>query len=389
MNEVKIVIGANYGDEGKGLMTRHFCLDAKDKDMRPIVIFHNGTAQRGHTVDYNMTRRHVYHHFGSGTGDRVPTYFADTFLLHPMTFSREFYSITNGGILFKKVFPQIYCSPNCSIITPFDMAVDLATNEYIAAINGEKEYASCCFGSWCATERMQFFNYTIQDYVSTPELYSASMEKIMQLCLAELVRRNVDLAKISTNRDIFNKASVVYKNTVDRFRNDLMFFKKYVKLCSYDEIWKLYDYHIFENGQGLGLDKDVDNDWHTTSKTGLFNPYNMIKDKNDYNAEACYVTRSYLTRHGVGPLEEAVQKEKINDSMVDKTNIFNENQGNLRYGYLESNDQKLRIENDYIIAANNPNFKKSISVTHCNEFSVDKNFGDYFSNNPFVVNPKE
>ena len=46
MKDVKIVIGANYGDEGKGLMTRHFVLDAQKKNMNPIVIFHNGTAQR-------------------------------------------------------------------------------------------------------------------------------------------------------------------------------------------------------------------------------------------------------------------------------------------------------------------------------------------------------
>ena len=81
MKDVKIVIGANYGDEGKGLMTRHFVLDSKTK---PIVVFHNGTAQRGHTVDYNATHRHVFHHFGSGTGDGAPTYFAETFLIHPM-----------------------------------------------------------------------------------------------------------------------------------------------------------------------------------------------------------------------------------------------------------------------------------------------------------------
>ena len=41
MRDVKIVIGANYGDEGKGLMTRHFVLDAKKKNMNPIVIVHN------------------------------------------------------------------------------------------------------------------------------------------------------------------------------------------------------------------------------------------------------------------------------------------------------------------------------------------------------------
>ncbi len=42
MKDVKIVIGANYGDEGKGLMTRHFVLGAKTKDMDLIVIFGNG-----------------------------------------------------------------------------------------------------------------------------------------------------------------------------------------------------------------------------------------------------------------------------------------------------------------------------------------------------------
>ena len=62
MKDVKIVIGANYGDEGKGLMTRHFVKEAKTPE---IVIFHNGTAQRGHTVDYSDTFRHVYSYIWS------------------------------------------------------------------------------------------------------------------------------------------------------------------------------------------------------------------------------------------------------------------------------------------------------------------------------------
>ena len=72
----KIVIGANYGDEGKGLVTRHFALEAKKEGKAPVVVLHNGTAQRGHTVDYSPTFRRVFHHFGSGTLDRVPSFFA-------------------------------------------------------------------------------------------------------------------------------------------------------------------------------------------------------------------------------------------------------------------------------------------------------------------------
>ena len=80
MKDVKIVIGANYGDEGKGLLTRYFAKQVNN----PIIIFHNGSAQRGHTVDYNPQFRHVYHHFGCGTADGVPTFFADGFWIHPM-----------------------------------------------------------------------------------------------------------------------------------------------------------------------------------------------------------------------------------------------------------------------------------------------------------------
>ena len=75
MKKVKIVVGANYGDESKGLVTRHFVKTTEN----PLVIFHNGSAQRGHTVDYNPDFRHVYHHFGCGTADGAPTYFAETF----------------------------------------------------------------------------------------------------------------------------------------------------------------------------------------------------------------------------------------------------------------------------------------------------------------------
>lgn len=128
MKDVKIVIGANYGDEGKGLMTRHFVLDTKAKDMNPIVIFSNGTAQRGHTVDYSADSRHVYHHFGSGTGDKAPTYFAKTFLIHPMEYHREYNELISQGI----TPPLSYFDADAKVITPFDMVVDHATEEWIA-----------------------------------------------------------------------------------------------------------------------------------------------------------------------------------------------------------------------------------------------------------------
>ena len=63
MKDIKIVIGANFGDEGKGLMTDYF-----SSNPNTIVVCSNGGAQRGHTVFESTTgTRHVFHHFGSGT----------------------------------------------------------------------------------------------------------------------------------------------------------------------------------------------------------------------------------------------------------------------------------------------------------------------------------
>ena len=160
-HEVKIVIGANFGDEGKGLMSHYFGLKALEEGKSPITVFHNGTAQRGHTVDYNPDSRHVFHHFGCNTKEGVPTYFADSFLIHPMEFHREFkeLGLTAGNC---------YCNPNCVVITPYDMLIDHMIEDWIAYQYGEREHGSCGYGSWSATDRIEQrpeIAYTILDFL--------------------------------------------------------------------------------------------------------------------------------------------------------------------------------------------------------------------------------
>lgn len=49
--EVKVIVGANYGDEGKGLGTDYFC---SLNPQSTIGVLTNGSAQRAHTVDTKM-----------------------------------------------------------------------------------------------------------------------------------------------------------------------------------------------------------------------------------------------------------------------------------------------------------------------------------------------
>ena len=72
---IHVVVGANYGDEGKGLVTNHLCSVAAAstpeiletiQDMKILNVRYNGGAQAGHTV-YQGNQKHVFGHFGAGS----------------------------------------------------------------------------------------------------------------------------------------------------------------------------------------------------------------------------------------------------------------------------------------------------------------------------------
>ena len=64
MQKIKIVSGASYGDEGKGLASDFFASESSGKTVNVLT---NGGPQRGHTVELEDGRRHVFKHFGAGT----------------------------------------------------------------------------------------------------------------------------------------------------------------------------------------------------------------------------------------------------------------------------------------------------------------------------------
>lgn len=385
MKESKIIIGANFGDEGKGMTTNFFCQDAIKRGLKPIIIFHNGTAQRGHTVDFNNNIRHVFHHFGSGTALNVPTYFAETFFIHPMTYRDEYKELTIQNLLPTGLIG--YVDPEAKVITPFDMLVDHATEEYIAIQrDGEREHGSCGFGSWCAiedrhTSSFASSKYTVLDFfIANNEEYHFMMNTIWNDCLTILASRKVNIEQLSCYRKYFLDNSYK-KHLINNFKSDLYFFFQKNTIKSFKNIYELFDSFIFENGQGLGLDFYYDKIWHTTSRTGVTNPADILKGY-EVSVDACYVTRSYATRHGMGGLHQEVVKDEINKDMFDKTNIHNDFQGGLRYGVLDKKELFARINNDWAAVKDDIRFNKKILITHCNEFTPDFE-GDYYSFNPY------
>lgn len=381
-HDVKIVIGANYGDEGKGLMSRYFAKQFRSDGERPITVFHNGTAQRGHTVDYEDGTRHVFHNFAAGTKEGAITYYADSFLVHPMDFCRELNELHAHG-----VSPTVLCDPNCVVVTPFDMMADLIIEDYIAAKTGAREYGSCCYGSWSTTDRIKERPdnaYTISELSDLDRFrYMVVAGRMMDWVRYRLSKFGVDLESVPLWKKYFTEDSVYAESLAKRFWYDLRAFIDNVNYSLFDLLWKNHKAFIFEGAQGLLLDKDRDGIWLTTSNTGIQNPVKLLAPYKDFNAEVCYVTRSYITRHGDGPLKDEVSSERLGDDLFDKTNVFNPFQGSLRYALIHMPKVLGEIEKDFSLTLDQKQFTPTLAITHCNEH--DTYGGEYRSYSPCEV----
>lgn len=362
MKTVKIVIGANFGDEGKGYMTDYFANEAKEQNKSCLVVCHNGGSQKGHTVVSTSSLRHVFHHFGSGNITGANTYLSKDYIVNPITFNREYGELERKGILTKT-----FVHKNCLITTPFDMIINQIVEEY----RNENKHGSCGLGINETIVRNNSMNtFTFYDMYKMPNHLNKILLDIISTYYLMKRLKQLKIESIPTKWvEILSKKD----NIIENYINDLNTMFDRIEFVD-DSIFNKYEYVIFEGAQGLLLDQNnMEYFPHLTpSNTGLINPVNMIEDKNVIDIEACYVTRTYMTRHGAGRFDSECKKEDINPNMVDMTNIPNEFQDTLRYGTLDLNDLKNRIENDFNSNSKGLNIKKSLAITHINEYDIDK-----------------
>lgn len=363
MTNIKVVIGANFGDEGKGLMTDYFCHQSTSRGEDCIVVMSNGGAQRGHTVVTPLGTRHTFKHFGSGTIAGADTYCISDFILNPMTFRKEYEEITSMGYS-----PNVFVHPLCKWTTPFDMII----NQIVEETREEKKHGSCGMGIWETEYRYQkkpcFFNL-LEFSMLTLESQLSYLKSIRDTYMIERLKE-YNIKSVPNDW----KGIVYSDNLIMNFINDVKFMVSHIRFSG-TSILKTYQNVIFENGQGLLLDQNqtLYGDNTTPSNTGILNPLNVLNRTFDKACvEVCYVTRTYLTRHGAGRFEEECDKSIINQSMEDETNQWNQFQGNLRYGELVVDDLIDRVKNDLKHLTNSKfDCSASFGVTHTNEKQFD------------------
>ena len=351
MKKVKAVIGANFGDEGKGLMTNYFCEQARNNNQSAIVVLHN--------------IRHAFRHFGSGAFQGADTYFAEDFIIDPINLVSEFVEIVNLGC---KTKVKMYANKNCKVSVPCDALINCIKETE----RNVGKHGSCGCGIYETIKRNQKKELSLSAYELSKMTKSAIIQLIEEsrkYAITEIRNWCLEhnIIKLSDTSLMYYKMLMEYEEIVNSYIYDA----QSLKIMSFvdDTILNEYDNIIFEGGQGLLLDQNNKAYYPhlTPSNTGSINPCNIIKSAGLTNSdiELCYVTRTYLTRHGAGPLLTECDKININPHMHDKTNEPNLFQGTLRYGYMDTENLYKRIhedENDFTLP-----HKTSVAVTHLNE----------------------
>lgn len=297
----RAVIGANFGDEGKGLVTDYLCATQG----AGMVVRFNGGAQAGHTVVTPHGKRHAFAHFGAGTFEGVPTFLSQFFICNPLLFFKELDALHVLGVR-----PIVYAHPNCLVTTFADMVI----NQRLEDARGAKRHGSCGVGVHETVERSRL-----------PEL------KITVSDLWNRVSIEDRLARICGKYAAFRTGSAIKDadKMISVFAAGCLKFAEHVHPLGIDQCKE----PVFEGAQGLLLDQDNKTFFpHVTrSHTGVKNVRTLCEQAKISDVDIYYVSRTYLTRHGAGPLPGEDSAMRFRDN----TNGEHPYQGQLRFAPLD------------------------------------------------------
>ena len=340
--KARAVIGANFGDEGKGLMTDYLV----HKHKSDLVIRFNGGAQAGHTVELADGRRHVFGHFGSGAFAGAATLLSKHFIVNPMIFKKERLVLEEKAPVNLDIFIDIFAP----VTTPFDMLI----NQLVEKKRGLARHGSCGMGIGETIERgEQFFDLRVHHLRNTDSLRT----------LLYTIRDNwVPIRKVQLELGDEFDHIIMNDGLIESYIADVLYLLDHSQLCMSNTILRKAHNPIFEGAQGLLLDQGHEYfPYVTRSNTGIKNVLELMGPDFDI-LDVTYMTRAYLTRHGAGPLRRELQKKPFS-LIEDKTNIPNDWQGNLRFAYLDIDLLKNTIVKDLMNNKLNYKVRPTIGIT--------------------------
>jgi adenylosuccinate synthase len=289
------LLGLGFGDCGKGLFTDHLC---GQWQARTVVRF-NGGAQAGHNVVLADGRHHTFSQFGAGSFHAgVATVLASPVVVHPTALRVEEEALRRVGV--NDAFPRLLIDARCRVTTPFHQAAG-RLREWA---RGAAAHGSCGVG----------VGETVRQALGAPD----DVLRYGDLLLPARALAKLEASRIALRREfadampphaeaaqelaLFDDASLAR-----RWLDAAMPCLRQSPPASADAIGERLARPgtvLFEGAQGVLLDEWRGFHPHTTwSSISTAAVEAVLRDVGiAASVQHLGVLRSYLTRHGSGPL---------------------------------------------------------------------------------------
>jgi len=291
------LLGLGFGDCGKGLFTDHLCGELQAH----TVVRFNGGAQAGHNVVLADGRHHTFSQFGAGSFHAgVGTLLASPVVVHPTALRVEEEALRRAGVA--DAFSRLLVDARCRVTTPFHQA----TGRLREWARGEEgAHGSCGVG---VGETVRHALASPGDALHYGDLArpALALEKLEAL-RATLLRESASFA-VPSHAEATQELAMLRDGTLARRWLDA------VAPCvaqsppaSADRIAERLARPgavVFEGAQGVLLDEWRGFHPHTTWSTISAAAVEAVLADAGIDAPVQHlgVLRSYLTRHGPGPL---------------------------------------------------------------------------------------
>lgn len=338
------IIGAGFGDEGKGYWTDVRTAQAQAQGLDPWVVRFNSGAQAGHTVCTPDGRRHVFHHVGSGSFLGAGTFLGSGFALNPLLLFRELAELAALGV----PAPRLAVDPRAPVTLPYDIMINQAAER----ARGAGRHGSCGVGFNETVERSLRPEWALR---AVDLAFPDRVRRCLETVRADQVParlRTLGLPEDAIDAWRWNDA------IIDRFVDDAQAMSRRLRIEE-PTFLQSQDALVFEGAQGLRLDQDLgDFPFVTRSHTGLPALLDLALEAGLDEVNVTYGTRAYLTRHGAGPLPDELDAPSA-PGFADATNVPNPFQGTLRFALLDPQALGTFIGQDLARGAH-----RGVTVTH-------------------------
>lgn len=345
-----VVLGCQFGDEGKGLVTDFVC----SRSDKPIVIRYSGGQQAGHTVLHDGVR-HVFSNFGSGTLRGVPTYWAPSATFDPVGMMREMKILLEKGIT-----PKLYVDERCAMTTPYDKM-----HNRLAAL--KNKHGSCGVGVGATVDREEANVRLAAGDLRSQFVFEQKLQGVFNY-YSGIHGGGMKVKRLGTEHTVVSPNPYGGRVNLTEFYDALreMLESPHVEIVSGIPDRAGYASRVFESSQGLMLDPDIGFFPHVTRiPVGTRGMLGMHRDPTVFA-----VTRAYTTRHGNGPMPNDGMPNNIAEN-PDETNVYNGWQGEFRRGVLDLDVVKYAIGRDEYLRST---VKRVLVITCMDHVQSDRRF---------------